>query len=118
MQYSTLTILLIDEDPNGVQALQRTLSPVRDMQFKLAHVQELKKGLRWLGKAPIDLVLLSLPAGDDRKLLAVGEVHRAAPNVPVVVLADFVGFDADMRILQSGAQDVVVKAEMTAAGLI
>ena len=118
MQYSTLTILLVDENPGGVQTLQQMLSPVPDMQFKLAHVQELKKGLKWLAKAPIDVVLLDLPAGDDRKLQGVRQIQAVAPEVPVVVLAAFVAFDADMRILQSGAQDVIVKAEMTAPTLI
>ena len=118
MQYSTLTILLIDENPGGAQALQKLLSPVRDMQFKLAHAQQLGKGLRWLGWAPIDLVLLTMPSGDDGTLEALQQMRTVAPRIPAIVLADFIGFDADMRILQRGAQDVVVRAEMTAPSLV
>ncbi len=110
-------VLLIEDDPRHAFVIAEMLRASWPTGLVLAHADSLTDATRELLEHGANSVLLdlSLPAID--ALGAIGQVRTAAPDAPLVVLAE----DADDRralaSLRAGAQDFIVKRDLSAASL-
>lgn len=114
MDKTNLSILLIEDDPGDALLLQETLTGVTSFQVNLIHVKYLSQGLEYLAEKQIDLVLLDLTLPDCWGLEGLARLGQPALSIPIIVLT---GLDKEtwaVEALQAGAQDYLVKGQMTA----
>ena len=85
--------------------------------FERVQAETLAAGLEKINAHAHDLILLDLALPDGGGLNAFTQVHAAAPQTPVVVLADAADEEIAARTLAQGAQDYLLKSQLTAHGL-
>jgi diguanylate cyclase (GGDEF)-like protein len=117
IQGSTLKFLLIAANPGDTRLLRRTLAEAGNPQFELVVAEGLEDGLKCLSEIDFDLVLLDL-LQPDGGLELVTRTHDAAPDVPIVVLSGTDDEQLAIQTVQSGAQDYLVKSQMSTTLLV
>ncbi len=110
MTNQSIQILLIEDNPGDARLIKEFLSET-GRAFELDWAASLSEGLKRLnGK---DAILLDLTLPDSSGLDTFKKIHSQAPALPIIVLT---GTDDDMlssRALQEGAQDYLVKGQVS-----
>ncbi len=81
--------------------------------FEVEPADRLSIGLEKLDRQTFDLVLMDLALPDSQGLNAFGQIRAAAPRIPIVVVADPADETVAARTLQIGAQDYLLKHQLT-----
>jgi len=110
MSRITPKLLLIGKETACTQALPAGA-------FEIVRADSLAVGLEQLNTHACDLVLLDLALPEGQGLSACSQVHAAAPQTPVVVLADAAGEEIAARTISLGAQDYLIKEQLTGKAL-
>lgn len=110
MSKATPRVLLLEKDSRCAPLLIPAM-------FELERVETLAGGLEKINARPPDLILLDLALPDGQGLNAFTQVHAAAPQTPIIVLAAPEGEEIAARTLSLGGQDYVLKSALTAAAL-
>jgi diguanylate cyclase (GGDEF)-like protein/PAS domain S-box-containing protein len=108
---ATLRVLLV-EDEEGDAALVRAALRGGAQRFDLRRATSLREATEQLAQEPVDVVLLDLGLPDSLGMEAVQEALAQARGAAIVVLT---GLDDDAtaeRVLESGAQDYLVKGRV------
>ena len=110
-----MRVLMVEDDPSDVRLLEEHLLKGRSVAevFKLAHADRLAPALESLTKAGFDAVLLDLSLPDSQGIETLIRLRAASPGVPIVVLTSVYDEAVDLQVLHAGAQDYLVKKEMT-----
>ena len=109
----TLRILLIEDNDGDARLVREHLRDVQGPHFEVTRVATLAHALDRLYAEHFDAALLDLTLPDSRGLRTLRRVLEPSTGVPVVVLT---GLDDDrmgVEALKHGAQDYVVKDEVT-----
>jgi PAS domain S-box-containing protein len=112
-----LNILIIEDNPGDVRLVEEMLSEIAGGDYTFEAVDRLQPGCERLHRGGIDLVLLDLLLPDSEGLDTVRTIQKCDPYVPVVVLTVVKDEDAAIEALAIGAQDYLVKGEMTSGML-
>ena len=80
----------------------------------VAHAGKLMDATQELLEHTASCVLLDLSEHDDR-IAAVEQIRTAAPDVPIVVLAERADEDEAVIVVKAGAQDYLVRSELSPA---
>jgi sigma-B regulation protein RsbU (phosphoserine phosphatase) len=107
MSATTPQILLITKDSSGAKLLALG-------GFELTHAEQLSSALEKLKAGSYDLILMELGLPDGSGLDAFKQVHSAVPHIPVVILAEAAEEDMAARTIWLGAQDYLLKTQLTA----
>ncbi|HYO82526.1 MAG TPA: PAS domain S-box protein, partial [Bryobacteraceae bacterium] len=118
MRPSSISVLLIEDNPADARMLREVVSEVGASQIRLTHVDTLSAGLLKLTNQQFDLVLLDLSLPDAEGLQTLLRTHNHAPNIPIVVLTGLDDQDLAIRAISEGAQDYLVKGQMTGQLLV
>jgi sigma-B regulation protein RsbU (phosphoserine phosphatase) len=110
MSKSVPRLLLIEKDSTCAQLLGTG-------PFELTRVESLGMGVEKLNAHAYDLVLLELALPDHQGLTAFTQVHAAAAQTPMVVVTETADEEIAARTLSLGAQDYVIKSELSAKTL-
>jgi two-component system, NarL family, sensor histidine kinase UhpB len=112
-----MRILMVEDDPGDVRLLREHLIEDRSVAevFQLVHVDRLMPALESLDKTSFDAVLLDLSLPDSQGIETLTRVHAAKPGMPIVVLNSLDDEALGVQLLQAGAQDYLVKSELTAS---
>ena len=112
-------ILLVEDDAADALLVQRTLgTPAAPaFGFRLYRSQDLASGLERLDEGGIDVVLLDLHLPDSRGADTVARVRERDAAVPIVVFTVAGAEEMALRSLQAGAQDYLVKDELSQSSL-
>ncbi len=105
-------VLLVEDDADYAYLVRRVLKQGGSGRFELERVDYLAKALEKLSVGEVDIVLLDLGLPDGFGLDTFHQLHRHAPDVPVVVLS---GLDDDTVAVQAvgeGAQDYIFKGDL------
>ena len=113
-----IQLLLIEDNPGDrrliLEALHETNALVQtSTQYRLQTADRLDRGLETLTAHPPALVLLDLSLPDSSGLGTVVSFVAAAPEVAVVVLTGLDDEALAIKALHSGAQDYLVKGEIS-----
>ena len=110
-----MQILLIEDNPGDIRLLQEYLS--RDSGatggFQVMHADRLASGLERLAEANFDAVLLDLSLPDSHGMDTLVRMRAAAKGIPFVVLTSIEDEALGMQLIQAGAQDYLVKGQVT-----
>lgn len=118
MQHRRIKVLLVESDEDYVGELRDDLSRAHQKDLELEAVRELSQALACLGQGGFDALLLCLDVDDSRGMVTFDRAYAFAPDVPIIVLTDEADEEAAIATVQGGAQDYLVKAEITAAMLV
>jgi PAS domain S-box-containing protein len=108
-------ILLVEDSPGDTRLLQVMLAEADSLKLRMTHADRLSTGLRHLAEATIDVVLLDLSLPDSHGLDTLVRMHAAAKGVPIVVLTSVEDETLGVTLVQAGAQDYLVKGQVTTA---
>jgi len=85
--------------------------------FDLSRAETLAAGIEKINGHAYDLILVDLTLPDGHGLTAFSQIYAAAQQAPVVVLAEAAEEEIAARTLSVGAQDYLLKSQLTVASL-
>jgi two-component system cell cycle response regulator len=118
LQHRPIKVLLVESDHGYIDDLGKGLSQQRSMDLELEAVGELSQALARLSQGGFDAILLSLDLSDSRGMVTFDRAYAFAPDVPIIVLTQEPDEEAAIATVQGGAQDYLVKSEITAPMLV
>ncbi|MFW9264000.1 hybrid sensor histidine kinase/response regulator [Nostoc sp. KVJ20] len=134
MEKLTIHILLVEDSASDAHLLRRIFLHADQEQWQMLHVERLSEAIdvsrensaSTLKNSQItsrrqrrfDLVLLDLSLPDSIGLDTLKEFRAAVPDIPVVVLTGLDDEDLALQALAEGAQDYLVKDQMTIQRLV
>jgi signal transduction histidine kinase len=110
-------VLLVEDDPADHLLILKLLGRANPSSHRLdlKHVSCLQGALDRLGKGDVDAVLLDLNLPDSGGVGTVTTLREHEPEIPVVVFTAAGDDETAIEALKAGAQDYLVKGELTAA---
>jgi diguanylate cyclase (GGDEF)-like protein len=112
-----LTILLIEDNPGDVLLLRETLEE-SGIPFEIVRVERLQEGIDRVQRQSFDLVMLDLSLPDSAGTATIARAGKAFWKMPVIVLTALDDDQMGLKALQFGAQDYLVKSQVTPALLL
>ncbi len=111
-----LALLLLEDDEADACFVTEMLQKADDRQLcQITRAQRLDTALELLSQTQFDVVLLDLSLPDSQGLDTLIRVREAAPNSPIIVLTGIDDRQISLQALGHGAQDYLIKGEITAA---
>ncbi len=112
-----LRILLIEDNRGDALLLEETLKET-NLSFQVRQCELLQEGIDMAQTEAFDLVLLDLSLPDSTGAATVARAGKAFWKTPVVVLTSLDDDQMGLKALQFGAQDYLVKSQVTAPLLL
>jgi len=118
---ANIHVLLVEDNPGDAFLIQGMLGVSRSddpRQYRLTHVDTLENALEVLQQKDFHVILLDLSLPDSHGLQTLEKVLVHAATLPIVV---FTGLDDEtvaMKAVQQGAQDFLVKGQVTPGSLV
>jgi DNA-binding NtrC family response regulator len=112
-----LTILVIDDNPADAGILRRLLAKIKDEQFELFHELTPQSGKERLAESSVDCLVLDYELGGTTGAEVLKDLRKSGIDVPVVAYSGAGTETIATNAMKEGAQDYLVKGEVTAMGL-
>ncbi len=112
MDAKPIKVLLVEDNPEDVFLLERTLLKARGTRFEMESVDSLKAALERIKQRKIDVILLDLSLTDSRGLETFGAMQAEAPEIPIIVLSGLDDETVALNAVHAGAQDYLVKGRV------
>jgi serine phosphatase RsbU (regulator of sigma subunit) len=113
MDEERVRILLVEDDPDDVYVMQNLLGDRWYGPFELVNVELLSAAIERCQEERFDVVLLDLGLPDSNGLETFFSIYAHAGDVPIVVLSGLSDERAAVKAVQAGAQDYLVKGQLT-----
>lgn len=110
-------VLLIAGGPDDMDLIGKRLDSATRLQPQLVFVMGLAEGVTLLTSGKFDAVLLDMGLLQGPEVGELQALQDRAPEVPFIVVADAYDSSLAMSALEAGAQDYLVKSEIS-AGLL
>ena len=114
----TLSILVVEDSSSDANLLYQTFLKAGKSDWSLTITERLSKGIAEAKASHFDIVLLDLSLPDSDGLETVETFVRAVPNIPAIVLTIASDEKLALAAINKGAQDYLVKGEITPALLV
>ena len=117
---ANIHVLLVEDNPGDAFLIQGMLGVKRttdSIQYQITHVDKLEDALQALQQTTFSVILLDLSLPDSHGLTTLEKVLTQTTASPIVV---FTGLDDEtvaMQAVQQGAQDFLVKGQVTPGSL-
>lgn len=118
MNSELVKILLIEDNEADVRLIREILLEAVNFNFELDHVSYLSDALDRLSQGRVAIVLLDLTLPDSTGLDTFRKIYAKAPDVPIVVLTVLSDEQLGMETVREGAQDYLVKQDVTKSFLV
>ncbi len=113
-------ILLLEDNPADASFLRDALGELEELQngntwlspFELCDAETLEEALLLLKDISFDAILADLWVTDSGGTATFQRLKASSPNTPVIVLLNAEDAALTVRLMQEGAQDVLVKHEV------
>jgi DNA-binding response OmpR family regulator len=110
-----LRVLLVEDNPGDADLIRDLLSRDGSTTFEVTHTLRLETALGLVAAEDFDLVLLDLSLPDSAGVETVRAVRQRVPDIPVVVLTGQDDERVGLAAVHEGAQDYLVKGQVTGA---
>ncbi|MGO9312345.1 MAG: PAS domain S-box protein [Syntrophobacteraceae bacterium] len=114
MEKPLLKVLLIEDDEDDYTYLRALLSDISSATFHLEWVDTYEAGAQGICSAEHDVCLLDYRLGARDGLELLREVAGCGRKMPIILLTGQGGYDVDLKALEAGAADYLVKGQITA----
>jgi PAS domain S-box-containing protein len=113
MSQVALSLLLFEDNLGDARLFIEALRDIEGQDFTVKQVSKLKEGLELLSAEHFDIVLVDLFLPDSRGLRTFLQIRDRVPDLPVLVLTGFNDEMLAVEAVKSGAQDYLLKAELS-----
>ncbi|MEH2408838.1 hybrid sensor histidine kinase/response regulator [Nostoc sp.] len=113
MAGKNIKVLLVEDNSGDVFLLQEFLKEVTTVVVNLIPVERLSEALNHLANEIFDVILLDLSLPDSQGLETFVTAHHQAKATPIIVLTGLDDETLAIRAMQQGAQDYLVKGQVT-----
>ena len=112
MHNKPIKVLLVEDNLAHARAIGEGLCANLHDRFDLVCAERMASGLEILARGGIDLLLLDLNLPDSTGLSTFERFHRAAPELPVVIMTGVDDPTLGQHAVAAGARDVLVKGQI------
>ncbi len=116
--HNPIKILLIEDNPGDVMLIQEILAEISFVELQWVHMERLAQALQCLQAEDFDVILLDLMLPDSQGLDTFIQLQAQAPLTPIVVLTGMTDETLAIRSMQAGAQDYLVKGQVSGSDLL
>ncbi len=109
----SVRLLLVENDEEQARRVIQLLRMARKQRFRWLHAKALRDAQEHLEAGGTDVALLDLCLPDARGLDVLRRAQRSAPDTPLIVLSSQANEELATQALQYGAQDFLLKRELT-----
>ncbi len=113
-----IKILLIEDDSNYSQLLQKKLYYINDYEFDIKLSDCLLDGINQLNIEDIDIVLLDLNLSDSWGIETFQKIYDNNSNTPIIILTGSDDKQVALEAIGLGAQDYLLKGELNINHLV
>src|SRR5439155_13105870 len=113
MSQERLKVLLIEHDPAFARAMGEMLGQGRELAAEMRSAPGLEDGLSALARGKFDVVVRDVCVPDGAGLANVPLLKSKAPRLPIIVAGDADDETVALEAVQAGAQDYLVKSQLT-----
>ncbi len=113
-----LRVLLVEDNPGDARLLQETLGEEAGDAFEIEWRQTLEEAVECARSDPRRVIVLDLNLPDSEGFQTFSRMKAAAPQTPIVVLTGLEDEQLGLRAIQHGAQDYLVKSDLTAGQVV
>ncbi|HZL43514.1 MAG TPA: SpoIIE family protein phosphatase [Verrucomicrobiae bacterium] len=117
MPQDRLKILLIEHDLGFTRSLGEMLGQARELSAELSSASGLREGVSALRGESFDMVVLDVSVPDGAGLATISLLKAEAPRLPIIAAGDADHETVAVEAVQAGAQDYLVKSQITAGWL-
>jgi len=118
MEKGTMRVLLIEDNSGEARLIQEMLANSPALAFDVVWAASLQVGLERLSQEHFDIALLDLGLEDSQGLTTLKKVHEKNQEIPVIIVTTLVDEMVGVQAVQLGAQDHLLKQQLTAPLLI
>ncbi len=108
-------ILLIDDDEDDFVNIKDLLSEIQSSKYKITYKASYKEGLEAIRQNRFDACLLDYRLGEHTGIDLLHEVQGLQLVCPIIFLTGFGDFNLDLKVMQIGAAEFLVKGELTSS---
>ena len=108
-----LSVLLVEDNPAESRRLSDLLAQASRCRMRVGCVANLAAAKESLAKATADVILLDWMLPDRYGVDSLHDLQAIAPRTPVLMLVGWDDDEAAVAALRAGAQDVLIKEQMT-----
>ncbi len=109
---SGVNILLIEDNPGDIRILKELLAEAVDFKHSFYSASTLSEGLKIIEDNQFNMILLDLNLPDSSGIETVIKVKEKVQNIPIIVLTGLDDAKLARSIIQTGAQDYLVKGQI------
>ncbi|MEI6211317.1 MAG: response regulator [bacterium] len=113
-----IRVLLIDDDPIQHLILEKFLATAVAPAFRCRIASTLQEGWPRLAAGDVDVLILDLGLPECSGMEAFTQTQTRFPNLPIVVLTGQDDETLGMNLIHAGAQDYLVKGQVSATLLV
>ncbi|MCD0458262.1 hybrid sensor histidine kinase/response regulator [Roseiconus lacunae] len=113
----TQTVLMIDDNPADAVIVKRLLAKIPGSTYSFLHAENAETGFESLRQQSIDCIVLDYQLGRISGIELLHQMRSAGIDVPVIALTGEGSESIAVDTLKAGAQDYLVKGQVTAATL-
>ncbi len=106
-------LLLIEDNPGDARLILEMLDETGGNEFELEIRDKLAGGLEYIKEEKLDIIVMDLGLPDSQGFETFKSVRNAAPDSPIVVLTGHDDKTFGINAVQDGAQDYLVKGQIT-----
>lgn len=118
MNKTPIQVLLVEDSPSDANLFSHIFSRTNKSEWELVWVERLGDAINACNDLLFDVALLDLRLPDSDGLETIEEFRAAAPDIPIVVLTGSDDEDLALQAMAKGAQDYLVKDQITIQLLI
>ncbi|MFX1431231.1 MAG: winged helix-turn-helix transcriptional regulator [Promethearchaeota archaeon] len=113
-----LDILLIEDNKADIRIIEELLKTSKEFRFDLESNPRLTESMNLLRAKNFDIILLDLTLPDSDRDSTLESVLNVTKEIPIIILTGLDDKDFALKSLQKGAQDYIVKDDLSGPGLI
>lgn len=118
MNQRAFSLLVVEDNQADQDKIKRLLKQQDQFTFEIETVYRLSEALALCMAKQIDIVLLDVRLPDSNGIETILTLTRKNRNLPIVVLTEYGDEKLELDVLQSGAQDYLLKEGITTAKLV
>jgi signal transduction histidine kinase len=116
--HKTARVLIVDDDPVDLELTRRLLAGGLRLRFQVESAQGLDEAVEIMRGRKYDVMLLDLNLPSSYGLSTLAAIRRENDQLPIIVLSGLSDEETALRSLDHGAQDYLVKGQVTADMLV
>ncbi|MCZ6525582.1 MAG: EAL domain-containing protein [Gammaproteobacteria bacterium] len=106
-----IKVLLVEDNEGDIRLIKEMLSHDCPGEFMIETVNRLQEAIEIIKQEKFDVVLTDLSLPDSDGMETISRIQESNSNLPIIVLSGQESESLAMKIVQSGAQDYLVKGQ-------